>query len=351
MRHWSSFVFGLLACLVLNGCVKPVEDRPDLNVILAEKPAKNLSDYGLFKAGSLGYAPNKSVHTYDLINPLFTDYAAKQRFVFVPKGKKIVQGEAGILAFPIGSVLVKNFGYAPDMRAPNVGAYLVETRLLIHKNEGWKAYPYVWNTEQSEAVYAPVGKKLNVKTISPTGVTLDFTYAVPNVNQCKTCHQSGHDIIPIGPKARNLNHKEQLQNWVDLGILQTPLKMVAGVPNALDVSVSLGTRARAYLDINCAHCHKADGSASNSGLWLDWQEKSRVRLGFNKHPTAAGRGAGGHLYVIDPGHPKTSILSYRLASNEAGIAMPELGRSLVHSEGAALIEAWIAAMPENKELK
>ena len=120
------------------------------------------------------------------------------------------------------------------MRTPNAGAYLVETRLLIHKNEGWKAYPYVWNAEQTNATYAPVGKKINVKTTAPNGEALDFTYVVPNANQCKTCHQTGHDIIPIGPKARNLNHHGQLQNWVDLGILQELPTDVSSMPNAFD---------------------------------------------------------------------------------------------------------------------
>lgn len=342
MRLWV-----IVSALLLVSCGGTVSSGPDLEVILAEKPAKNLSGYGLMKLGELGFQANTEVQAYDLINPLFTDYAAKQRYVFVPKGKQAKQTEDDILSFPIGTVLVKNFGYAPDMRTPTDGGYLVETRLLIHKKEGWKAYPYVWNTEQSEAVYAPVGKKLNIKTIAANGISLDFTYVVPNANQCKTCHQTGHDIIPIGPKTRNLNHHEQLQNWVDQGILQDLTHEVSAMPNAFDTSSKLDSRARAYLDINCAHCHKADGSASNSGLWLDWNETSPVRLGVNKHPTAAGRGAGELIYVIEPGKPDSSILSYRMLSNAPGIAMPELGRSLADAEGVELINHWIAQMPKN----
>ena len=113
---------------------------------------------------------------------------------------------------------------------------------------------------------------------------------------------------------------------------------------AFDPSESLAAQARAYLDINCAHCHKANGSASNSGLWLDWEISDPVKWGVGKHPTAAGRGAGDALVVIEPGEPLASIMSFRVASNEPGIAMPELGRALVHAEGAALIDAWIAQM-------
>jgi hypothetical protein len=35
-------------------------------------------------------------------------------------------------------------------------------------------------------------------------------------------------------------------------------------------------------------------------------------------------------------------LSYRIESQETGVLMPELGRSLVHDEGLALINAWIS---------
>ena len=243
--------------------------------------------------------------------------------------------------FPIGTVLVKSFGYDGGEKP-----FIIETRLLIRKKNGWTAAPYVWNKEGTEAVYAPVGARIPINLASwKKGIKLDFTYVVPNANQCKTCHQSGHDITPIGPKARNLNHKGQLETWAKTGILSGLPNEVPKVPVAQDKSFPLEARARAYLDINCAHCHKADGSASNSGLWLEWNETSLVRLGINKHPTAAGRGSGGLDYVIVPGRPDLSILAYRMNSNEAGIAMPELGRSLIHDEGVALIREWIANMP------
>lgn len=316
-----------------------------MQVILADKPAPVLADYGLFQDASANVARER-VQAYDLVNPLFTDYADKHRFVYIPKGESAVYEAVDALEFPVGTVLVKTFGYAPDMRTPEVGAYKVETRLLIHKKDGWVAAPYVWNKEQTEARYAPVGARLRIQTIAPDGEKLDFSYGVPNANQCKTCHQSGHDVLPIGPKARNLNHKGQLQAWGAQGLLSgLPANDVPVVPPALDTSFTLESRARAYLDINCAHCHKPDGSASNSGLMLEWGETDQTRIGIGKHPTAAGRGSGGLLTVITPGNPDTSILHYRMQSTAPGIAMPELGRTLAHKEGVALIKEWIAEMP------
>jgi len=176
-----------------------------------------------------------------------------------------------------------------------------------------------------------------------------FTYAVPNKNQCKTCHQSGDAVRPIGPKARNLNHDgpfgvNQLSDWYARGLLSDLPDKTPIMAKAFDPDISLTDQARAYLDINCAHCHKPTGSASNSGLWLEWETKDAVKWGVGKHPTAAGRGSGDALVVIEPGQPERSILSYRMASDEAGIAMPELGRALIDEEGVALINAWISEM-------
>lgn len=332
-----------VALISLTACSEHNGASPDMDVILAETPAATLSAYGLFEDAGAS-APNHQLVAYDLTNPLFSDYATKQRYVFVPKGKTVNYDAMDAFAFPVGTVLVKTFGYAPDLRAPQTGAYKVETRLLIHKADGWAALPYVWNQAQTEAVYTPIGAKRDIDTISPSGEMLHFTYSVPNTNQCKTCHQSKHDIEPIGPKARNLNHDGQLEAWAAQGRLVGLPASAPSVPSAFDPDARIDLRARAYLDINCSHCHKADGSASNSGLWLDWNETSAVRRGIGKHPTAAGRGAGRLDYIIEPGDPASSILAYRMASTEAGIAMPELGRSLQHTEGVALVNQWISSM-------
>lgn len=336
----------LLASLLLLAACLPAgkgAPGPDLGVILAEDPAPSLSDYGLFADMASG-APAQGVLPYDLINPLFTDHAAKHRFVFVPGGQVAAYRETDVFDFPVGSVLGKTFAFAPDMRAPEEGQWRVETRLLIHKADGWVAYPYIWNAAQTEAVYSPAGQRIGIETISPDGTPLQLRYAVPNQNQCKTCHQAGKDIAPIGPKARHLAHDGQLERWEAAGILSGLPEGVTGEPYAFDPTAPLDLRARAWLDVNCAHCHKADGSASNSGLWLASTETGPARIGILKHPVAAGRGSGGLKQVIVPGDPDASILLYRMASTEPGVAMPELGRSVTDPDSLALIREWIAAM-------
>ena len=342
MRFAGLVLAGLMAAL-LAACSAGKAAGPDLEVILAEVPAETLSAYGLFADAAAG-TPAEGVMAYDLVNPLFSDHAAKHRFVFVPGGKAARYDAENVFDFPVGTVLVKTFAFAPDMRAPDAGAYKVETRLLIHKENGWAAYPYVWNEEGTEAVYAPVGARRAVETISPAGAPLSISYAVPNQNQCKNCHQAGPAISPIGPKARNLGHKGQIEAWAAAGILEGVPATLPAVPSVYDLSQPLEARARAWLDINCAHCHKPDGSASNSGLVLSSTEADPVKLGIGKRPVAAGRGAGDLFQVIVPGAPDRSILAYRMASTEPGVAMPELGRSVHDPEGLALIREWIAGM-------
>jgi len=80
------------------------------------------------------------------------------------------------------------------------------------------------------------------------------------------------------------------------------------------------------------------GPASNSGL------RRKRRWGNRKRPVAAGRGSGGYTYDIDPGKATSSILIFRMKSQDPGIMMPELGRSLVHSEAVTMLEAWIDQM-------
>jgi hypothetical protein len=117
-------------------------------------------------------------------------------------------------------------------------------------------------------------------------------------------------------------------------------------PNAVwgDTEQTLEHRARSYLDINCGHCHNAQGAADTSGLLLDYEDHPASALGLCKPPIAAGRGSGGHLYSIVPGEAEHSILSFRLATNDPGMMMPELGRSLVHQEGLEIINQWIDSM-------
>jgi uncharacterized repeat protein (TIGR03806 family) len=313
--------------------IAPVSDA----VIMAAGMPKKLSEYGFF-TDAAGWKPNEGVELYRLNSALFTDYAEKYRYIYIPAGQQAVADGNGRLQFPIGSALIKSFGYEIDGQDR-----LLETRLLLHRADGWIALPYVWNAEQTEATLKVAGTRIPVRFTDPSGNAREISYAVPNKNQCKECHSLSNAVVPIGPKMRNLTH-DTLDMLLSNAMLEQPGRDHPPVPDFADTAMPLESRARAYLDINCAHCHNREGSASNSGLFLTYEEESPVHLGVGKRPVAAGRGSGGFAFAIAPGEPDRSIMMHRLKSLEPGVAMPEVGRSLVHEEGAALLSEWIAAM-------
>jgi uncharacterized repeat protein (TIGR03806 family) len=210
------------------------------------------------------------------------------------------------------------------------------------------ALPYIWDADGKDATLALGGRRVPVTFKSPDGETHSIRYAVPNKNQCKECHSLNGAIVPIGPKARNFILDPAVSEKVRGLYFENPAALKPVMPQWDDPKAgSVETRARAYLDVNCAHCHNPAGSASNSGLFLRWtDDPTGVNYGIGKRPTAAGRGSGGMEFAIAPGDPDHSFLIYRLESTDPGIAMPEVGRSTVHKEGAALLRQWIAEMPK-----
>lgn len=335
----STFYFWLLIASLL-----PADDG------FARK--ERLSEYGFFEGSLSDLTPAENVYPYSLNTPLFSNYAEKLRFIKLAPGAKIGYKDSTVFDFPAGTVLIKNFYYPHDFRKPGKGRQILETRLLVLEEDGWQAYPYVWNELQTEAYYDPAGERREVKYVNAAGRKVNTPYLIPNKNQCKGCHLKGNAIVPVGPSARQLNmiiqldgkSENQLEHWSALGILDG-LPAISALPQGVvwdDPSTgTLNDRARAYLDANCAHCHAKDAPANTSGLFLDVYETDPTHLGVNKSPVAAGRGAGNLDFDIVPGQPEKSILVFRMRTNDLGIAMPEIGREQVHKEGVALIEEWI----------
>lgn len=349
-----SFISIISLVLIQQGCRQKTTTENATTVNAEFEFKDKLSDYGFFQGTLKELNPVAGVTHYDLSSALFTDYALKDRFIYLPEGKSIAFTADGPLDFPDSSIIIKNFAYQ-NVKGEKI---MIETRLLVKDpfDQQWKVMNYLWNDEQTEAVRHIRGAKLPITLIDDHGEERKTVYLVPNTNDCKRCHINNSKLIPIGPKARNLNftlagHDEnQLQEWESNNLLTglPAIHTVGTLPVWTDVQKhSLEERARAYLDINCAHCHIAGGDAYNTGLFLDYEESNPSRLGVGKMPVSAGNGAGGLDFDIIPGDPENSILYYRMNSIEPGEAMPELARSLIHTDGVALIKEWIAQMPKS----
>lgn len=345
----------LAACVALALFASATAQAPQQvndRAILAERPPALLSDYDFFRdAGAR--EPNARVTPYDLNTALYSDGALKFRYVYIPPGAEARYNAEGVFEFPVGTVLIKTFAFAADMRRSGENVRFIETRLLIRRADGWTALPYVWNEAQTEARYSPIGANIPVSFTNEQGQAIALDWAVPNRNQCKACHDRAGAFTPIGPSVRNLNHdfayeqgaQNQLTHWREAGLLDAAPADAPYAPNAFDpASGSLNDRARAYLDVNCAHCHNPDGPGHTSGLDLSWRQHEPALWGVFKRPVAAGRASGGYAFAIEPGHPERSILVHRMASTDPGVMMPELGRQLVDERAVALMREWISGM-------
>ncbi|WP_348673167.1 parallel beta-helix domain-containing protein [uncultured Abyssibacter sp.] len=346
--------------------------------------------------------PNGRGLPFTLNSKLFTDYSTKYRVAYLPDGmaaqyRDTDDGVNATILFPVGTIIAKTFAFADETAGTEIAA---ETRLLIkrQRDDGqvyWDGLEYIWTEVDGERV---AELKLGGGSAS---VSWDYTdvdsgvrhtgstanYLFPNANQCITCH-GNNDVetgaAPIGPKPRNLNRAyradsamaaarpqhavdgvNQIAFWCDNGFLTNcptdlgvdPATQVAsnvehlpifnvpgdaGFPAGSDEDIE--ARARAYIEINCAHCHNAQGQASNTGFYVDWARPVDGVYGICKGPTATGtEGRGGRSVDIHPGDAADSIVPYRIGPEADTIAarMPPIARSVVHDEAHALLVEWI----------
>lgn len=341
-----------LLCLagMLGACgsSKPKEVR-----FFGEEPfPKKLSAWNLFLKTREGLKPNARVVPYDLNTPLFSDYADKYRFVWMPPGASAQYRTEGTFEFPVGTVFAKSFAF--PVNGPAREERLIETRLLVHARAGWIPLPYVWNAQQTEAMLRIAADHVNVQFTDAAGRKRDFAYHIPNTNECLQCHENAKVMLPIGPKARNLNkifhyadgEMNQITYWTRAGYL-------LGAPSTESIlraakwderaDGTLDERALAYLDSNCAHCHQPRGSAGYTGVDFRLEHFELAHAGECKKPNSAGY-MGNLQYDIVPGRPDESILVRRMESMAPKAMMPQIGRAVVHEEGDALIREWIGAM-------
>ncbi len=399
-----------------SGAVDPAPSQEYINQ-LCEAPVKpgeinrkalavdclRLDQYNLFADDQDPRStPNEGGVPYVLNSKLFSDYATKYRVAFIPPGTKAVYKDGqgggnlnGSIHFPNGTVIAKTFAFTDESKGTEE---LIETRLLIKRisqsgKAVWSGPAYSWSTDASGkkvATLVPGGETRSVSwhyQDQHTGKVLSGSsdsYAIPNQNQCITCH-SNDDLeagaAPIGPKPRNMNRdykpessfmgnrgqgvpnpENQLKDWVDRGLLtnvpdygrivngvatkleRLPRWSVPGDSGAMAGSdADIEDRLRAYLEVNCQHCHNDKGAASNTGYYLDHYRKIDAGYGICKKPTATGGGSCGKQHVVVPGEPGSSIVSCRVNSaDDPQKNMPPIAKSVVHVEGVELLNSWIA---------
>ena len=359
LKKYAYLFWGIIILFSLSSCseddYEPVEPEPVSPVVfdIASVPYQNLSEYNFYEGDMSDLNPVYGVVPYTLINTLFTDYAEKQRFIWMPDGVSASYvSDNAALNFPVGSVLIKNFYYNNVLPAQETR--VIETRLMINKESGWEFATYVWNEDQTEAVLDMNGSFTAFDWIDD-GVTKSVNYRIPAGPECHTCHKIGNTPSLVGPKPRNMNMNyafsdgtmNQLEKLIDVGYLEDNLPQnIETLVSWKDTSQSLDDRMRAYVDINCAHCHSENTHCDYRPMRLDFSDThDPVNLGVCVEPdTDFGLG---HTHIIRPQIPLRSMMYFRLNTTDESKRMPLLGRTMIHDEGVQLVEDYINSLQIN----
>lgn len=333
-------------CSISEGINWPALLSEDINNLCSK-----LSDYKLFSdASDPRLGANIGGIRYELNSELFTDYARKYRYLYIPNKESAVYSKDEVFEFPVGTVFAKVFSLPADTE--KLEDDIIEVRLMIHRSSGWVGLPFVWDKNVNDGFLDLNGENIEFSLLHK-GTAYSDHYTVPSYGSCRTCHQYNGGMSLIGPKARNLNKEiefnggqiNQLQFWAQQGLLSglpMDLEGVDSAPGWRDETKDLEMRAKSYLDINCAHCHRKEGAASLSGLQLEYGRKA---VDYNHGVCNSAHGWRGGGFDIWPGDSDNSSMPLRMTLSAAPDRMPPLGRSIVDIEAVELIRQWIDAMP------
>jgi uncharacterized repeat protein (TIGR03806 family) len=271
---------------------------------------------------------------YDVQVPFYADMLQKDRFIAVPDNTELQSHDDGTLNFPAGTVTMKTF---------YDGTKRIETRLLMKDlNNQWSGYSYLWNSEQTDATLLQAGYNVTLQN--------GTQWNIPSRNECMQCHTAQRGYT-LAVEALQINQPftypqtditaNQWHTWKSIGLIADSAPTASELdvlPLLNDDSISLETRAKAYLHVNCAHCHMP-GGAGQGLADMRYNTPFKEMSLCDTVPTEGDLGISG-ARLISPGNPENSILLQRMKLPGAP-HMPPLGNSTIDEEGTSLIQAWI----------
>ncbi len=280
--------------------------------------------------------------------PLWSDGAAKRRWISLPPGTAIDGSDPDSWVFPVGTRFWKEFSF---------NGQRVETRYLERRADGqWLYAAYVWSPDGREAPLVPVRGKRGAYALAG-----GRSHTIPGVTDCKACHQGGasevlgFSTLQLSPEQDSgAMHAElrpdpgvDLRYLVDTGLLVDLPQALLDAPPRIAAATATERAALGYMHSNCGHCHNKRGSLQNIGLFLRHSVKTAGEPAvastvgqFVKKP-APGQSPDAVLRV-EPGHPERSGLMQRVSSRSPALQMPPLGTELIDDEAVRLLYRWIA---------
>ena len=339
-------------CLILDHVAGTIYRlAPNLQPDQSQTFPRRISESGLF-ASVEEQTPAAGVMPYSINAELWSDDADAERFVAVPHELSI-KAEGPAWTFPRDSVLVKTLSLEMHRGDP-ASRRRIETQILHYDGIDWMPYTYQWNDEQTEASLVEATGTENTFEImdseAPGGKRAQ-TWRFAGRAECQRCHNrwSGPALAFNTPqlnKDLDLGGKShsQIDIFAQIGLLETPVAAEnrPKLASPANLSATLDDRARAYLQVNCAHCHRMhSGGAVLSLMHYDVPLDKTNMVGMRPSQGTFGIYAA---QVIAPRDPFRSIMLYRMAKLGGG-RMPHIGSLEVDRDGVELISQWIEQMP------
>jgi uncharacterized repeat protein (TIGR03806 family) len=276
------------------------------------------------------WKPRPALVPYEVNAPLFSDGASKDRWFAIPDGTRIEARADGTLDLPIGSVAIKHFTLGQAR-----GGRRLETRFMMrHPDGGWGGYSYRWRDDQRDAELLDDAGTIDLG---------DDRWSIPGRGDCMQCHGAAAGTL-LGLKLSQINREVSGRNQIAAlesdGFFTRPLGSPATLPRlpAVDGPGTASERARAYLDGNCAGCHRPGGLGRGT---LDLRyETPLASAGLCDRPPTTGDLGIANARLLAPGAPERSTLVARIARRGEG-QMPPLASSIVDPEGLALVRAFV----------
>lgn len=309
-----------------------------------------LSETGAF-ADLQTLEPSPGVIPYDMIEPFWSDGAAKYRWLAIPNdgshdtaAEQIQFSADGNWGFPRGAVLIKHF---------ELGGKRLETRLEVKGDDDRYYYlTYKWNSAGTDAELLDAGLD---ETVLVDGVPQVWHY--PGRAECQSCHQQASGNV-LGLKTRYLNKSitypisgifaNQLVSLSSIALLDVDITEANSgdfltVAAKNDPDRSLADRARSYLDVNCSYCHQP-GTGNRAGFDMRYttplDQQSLVYGALLDHLGITSARA------IFPRDTARSMVHIRLGQSGTDLAMPPLAKNKVDAAGVQLIADWINSLPD-----
>lgn len=279
--------------------------------------------------------------------PLWSDGAAKRRWISLPPGAAIDGSDPEAWIFPVGTRFWKEFAF---------NGQRVETRYLERKSDGqWLYAAYAWSADGREAQLVSARGKRGAYPLAS-----GRSHTIPGVADCKACHQGGpSEVLGFGTlqlsseRDSGAPHAElqpephvDLKYLVDRGLLIGLPKALLDAPPRIAAATATERAALGYMHGNCGHCHNERGSLQNIALFLRHRAEATGEpalastVGQPVRKPAPGQSPDAVLRV-EPGHPHRSGLMQRVSSRSPSLQMPPLGTELIDDEAVRLLYRWI----------